>query len=61
MVILGVWGSPAAPETLQEGGDEAPPPSEMAPGTAQTPKTTDFRPLDNIKKSPPKVQRQAVL
>ena len=58
LAILGVWGSPGAPETLQKGGGEAPRPSEMAteaPGAAETPKTTDFRLLTNFK-FPPKVQ-----
>ena len=58
LVILGVWGTPGAPETLQKGGGEAPRPSEMATeatGTAQTPKTTDFRLLNNFK-FPPNVQ-----
>ena len=65
MAILGVWGAPrtpGAPETLQKGGGEASRPSEMAaeaPGAAQTPKMTDFRPLNNFKFSP-KVQPRLV-
>jgi len=50
LVILGVWGAPGAPETLQKGGGVAPGPSEMAteaPEAAQSPKRTDLRPLKN--------------
>jgi len=52
LVILGVWGAPGDPETLQKGGGEAPRPSEIAteaPGAAQTPKTTDFRLFNKLK------------
>ena len=55
LVILGVWGAPGAPETLQKGGGEAPAPSEMAPeapGAAQTPKMTDLRQLNYPSKAP---------
>ena len=58
LVILVVWGAPGAPETLQKGEGKARRPSEMAteaPGTAQTPKTTDFRSSTNFK-FPHKVQ-----
>ena len=59
-VILKVWGAPGAPETPQKCRGDALPPSEMAtevPGAAQTPKMTDFRPLENSE-FPPKVQPQ---
>ena len=57
-VILGVWAALGAPETLPKGGELRPPPFARvsgAPGAAQTPKMTDFRPTKNYK-FPPKVQ-----
>ncbi len=49
-VILGVWAAPGARETIPLGGGLRPPPFARvsgAPGAAQTPKMTDFRPLNN--------------
>ncbi len=51
-VILGVWAAPGAPETRSKGGGRSPPPFGRisgAPGAAQTPKMTDFRPSTNYK------------
>jgi hypothetical protein len=45
--MLGVCATPGAPETLAKGGGRSPPPfgrASEAPGAAQTPKMTDFRP-----------------
>jgi hypothetical protein len=56
--ILGVWVAPGAPEILAKGRGRSPPPFgrvSRAPGAAQTPKMTDFRPLQHLK-FPPKVQ-----
>ena len=49
---MGVRGAPGVPETLQKGGGEGPPPSELAPeapGAGRTPKMTDFRPRGPLK------------
>jgi hypothetical protein len=58
--ILWVWAAPGASEALPKGGGLRPPPCARvsgAPGAAQTPKTTDFRPLTSYKVlQPSKVQ-----
>ncbi len=56
-VILEIWAAPGAPDTLAKGGGRSPPPFGRvsgAPGAAQTPNMTDFRPLNNLS-LPPKV------
>jgi hypothetical protein len=61
-IILGVWAAPGAPETLAKGGGLRPPPVGKvsgAPGAAQTPKMTDFKPLNKLE-FPPKVQPRRI-
>ena len=51
-VVLGVWGGPGAPETLQKGGGEAPRPNEMATEAPGAPEAI-FTPLKAIPKPAP--------
>ncbi len=57
-VIVRVWATPGAPETIPKGGrwGAKPPPFgrlSRAPGAAQTPKMTDFQSLKNCSREKP--------